>query len=190
GRSAGGSRAAVRPRPASCTAEASTRRTPPPSSPNASSMAYWWAAPHSIPKAGRNLCRPALPRYFPGRMYNFLLILLTLDALILTTAVLLQAGQGGGLASLGGGAGTEQFMGGRQATTLLTKITWWCAGIFLFISLVLAFMSAHSAAPRSVLEGGAPAPAPVQPTPLPLPASPAPQNTPPQPSNQSPPPHR
>jgi len=123
-------------------------------------------------------------------MYNFLLILLTLDALILTTAVLLQAGQGGGLASLGGGAGTEQFMGGRQATTLLTKITWWCAGIFLFISLVLAFMSAHSAAPRSVLEGGAPAPAHVQPTPLPLPASPAPQNTPPQPSNQSPPPHR
>src|SRR3989454_4302871 len=62
--------------------------------------------------------------------------------------------------------------------------------LFLFISLVLAFMSAHSAAPRSVLEGGAPAPAPVQPTPLPLPASPAPQNTPPQPSNQSPPPHR
>src|SRR6266571_2133431 len=143
------------------------RRTPPPSSPSASSMAYWWAAPRSIPKAGRNLCRPPLPRYFPGRMYNFLLILLTLDALILTTAVLLQAGQGGGLASLGGGA-----------------------GIFLFISLVLAFMSAHSAAPRSVLEGGAPAPAPVQPTPLPLPASPAPQNTPPQPSNQSPPPHR
>src|SRR5207249_7050424 len=84
------------------------------------------------------------------------------DALILTTAVLLQAGQGGGLASLGGGAGTEQFMGGRQATTLLTKITWWCAGIFLFVSLVLAVISPHSAAPRSVLEGGAPAPAPVQ----------------------------
>jgi len=124
-------------------------------------------------------------------MYTFLLFALALDALILITAVLLQAGQGGGLASLGGGAGTEQFMGGRQATTLLTKITWWCAGIFLFISLVLAVMSAHSAAPRSVLEGGAPAPAPVQPAPLPLPGAQAPQNTPPpQPSNPSPPPHR
>src|SRR2546430_11509540 len=87
-------------------------------------MASWWAAPPSIPKAGRNLCRPALPRYFPGRMYSFLLILLTLDALILTTAVLLQAGQGGGLASLGGGAGTEEFMGGRQGATLLPPITW------------------------------------------------------------------
>src|SRR6266700_3119544 len=153
------------------------RRTPPPSSPSASSMAYWWAAPRSIPKAGRNLCRPPLPRYFPGRMYNFLLILLTLDALILTTAVLLQAGQGGGLASLGGGAGTEQFMGGRQATTLLTKITWWCAGIFLIVSLSLAVMSAHTAAPRSVLEGGVPAPAPTQPSTTP-------------PSNPKRPPHR
>src|SRR5437879_2687741 len=93
-------------------------------------------------------------------MYNLLLFLLALDALILTTAVLLQAGQGGGLASLGGGAGTEQFMGGRQATTLLTRITWWCAGIFLFISLVLAFMSSHGAAPRAVLaRGGTPPPA-------------------------------
>src|SRR5256712_1455967 len=117
-------------------------------------------------------------------------MVLTRDALILSTAVLLQAGHGGGLASLGGGAGTEQFMGGRQATTLLTKITWWCAGIFLFVSLILAVLSAHSASPRSVLEGGAPAPPPLPTTPLPLPAAPAPQNTPPaQPSNQSPPPH-
>lgn len=124
-------------------------------------------------------------------MYNFLLFLLALDALILIAAVLLQAGQGGGLASLGGGAGTEQFMGGRQATTLLTKITWWCAGVFLFISLILAVLSSRSASPRSVLEGGVPAPAPVQPTPLPLPTSPVqPSTPPPPPSNQSRPPHR
>jgi len=122
-------------------------------------------------------------------MYNLLLVILALDALILTTAVLLQAGQGGGLASLGGGAGTEQFMGGRQATTLLTKITWWCAGMFLFVSLVLAVMSANSGAPRSVLEGNVPAPAPVQTTPLPLPTTP-PQGAPAQPSSKTPPPHR
>ena len=114
-------------------------------------------------------------------MYNLLLVLLALDALILIAAVLLQAGQGGGLASLGGGAGTEQFMGGRQATTLLTKITWWCAGVFLFISLILAVLSSRSASPRSVLEGGVPAPAPVQPSTPPPP---------PRPSNQNRPPHR
>lgn len=122
-------------------------------------------------------------------MYNLLLVVLALDALILGTAILLQAGQGGGLASLGGGAGTEQFMGGRQATTLLTKITWWCAGIFLFVSLTLAILSSRSGAPRSVLEGNVPAPAPVQPTPLPLPSAPQQPATPP-PSNRTPPPHR
>jgi preprotein translocase subunit SecG len=123
-------------------------------------------------------------------MYGVLLFgILIPDAIILTAAVLLQAGQGGGLASLGGGAGTEQFMGGRQATTLLTKITWWCAGIFLFVSLVLAVMSSRSAAPRSVLQDNLPAPAPVQPAPLPLQPAPAAPATPP-PSNPSPPPHR
>jgi preprotein translocase subunit SecG len=107
-------------------------------------------------------------------VYNVLLFVLILDALILAAAVLLQAGQGGGLASLGGGAGTEQFMGGRQATTLLTKITWWGAGIFLFVSLVLAIMSSRGAAPRSVIDTEAPAPAPVQSTPLPLQSTPQP----------------
>ncbi len=126
-------------------------------------------------------------------MYTFLLVVLLIDALLLAVAVLLQAGQGGGLASLGGGAGTEVFMGGRQAVTLLTKATWWCAGIFLFLALCLAIMSSHSGAPRSVLEGNIPAPAPVQSAPLPLQSTPqpsAPQPSTSQPPAQSPPPHR
>src|ERR1044072_1701327 len=94
-------------------------------------------------------------------------------SLVLATAVLLQAGSGGGLASLGGGAGTETVMGGRQATTLLTKVTWWTAGIFLFLSLVLTFMSQSAAQPRSVLEGQGGAPAPVQQSPLPIETQPA-----------------
>ena len=57
-------------------------------------------------------------------MYGILVGILILDSLILAVAVLLQAGQGGGLASMGGGAGTETIMGGRQATTLLTKSLW------------------------------------------------------------------
>src|SRR2546428_13908188 len=109
-----------------------------------------------IPRAGEQLGRPGRGGNCPRRMYNVLLILLTLDALILTTAVLLQAGQGGGLAALGGGAGAGEFMGGRQATTLLTKITWWWAGLFLFVSLIPPVPSAHSGPPRSVLQGGAP----------------------------------
>ena len=118
-------------------------------------------------------------------MHGFLVSVLILDSLVLTTAILLQAGQGGGLASLGGGAGTEQFMGGRQATTLLTRVTWWSAGMFLFLSLVLAIMSAQTSAPRSVIDTTAPPPAPVLPTPLPLQSTPqAPPPAPP-PSNPS-----
>ena len=126
-------------------------------------------------------------------MYGILVAILILDCLILATAVLFQAGQGGGLATLGGGAGTETIMGGRQATTLLTKVTWWTAGIFLFLALILTFMSTSGNQVRSVLENQGQAPAPVQNTPLPIetqptapPAPPAPPAQPPKPSNRRP----
>src|SRR3989442_15956927 len=116
---------------------------------------------------------------------KILMAVLLLDSFVLAMAVLLQAGQGGGPASPGGGSGTEMFMGGRQATTLLQKVTWWPAGFFMFPALILAVMSAHSGAPRSVLEGGTPPPAPVQSAPLPIQSStPAPQPQTKRPSNR------
>lgn len=117
-------------------------------------------------------------------MYRVLLALLVLDALILAVAVLLQAGQGGGLASLGGGSGTEMVMGGRQAVTLLTKMTWWCGGIFLGLAFILTILSSQAAAPRSVLEGTVPPPV-SQPAPLPLQTAPQ-QQPPPQTPSQTP----
>lgn len=121
-------------------------------------------------------------------MYGILVGILILDSLILATAVLLQAGQGGGLAGLGGGGGTETVMGGRQATTLLTKVTWWTAGTFLFLALILSFMSQSGSQVRSVLEGqgGQQAPAPVGNTPLPIETQPT--APPPPPARQPPPP--
>src|ERR1700752_4475035 len=119
-------------------------------------------------------------------MYTILVVILILDSLILASAVLLQAGQGGGLSTLGGGAGTDTIMGGRQATTLLTKVTWWTAGIFLFIALILTFMSPSGGQVRSVLEGQGQAPAPVQQTPLPIETQPTapPPAPPPQPNRR------
>ncbi len=99
-------------------------------------------------------------------MFAFLLVLLILDAFILVSVVLLQAGQGGGLAAMSGGASTDSFLGGRQAVTILTKMSWWCGGIFLALSLVLAGMSARGTRPRSVLEGQIQPPAPATPLPL------------------------
>ena len=72
-------------------------------------------------------------------MFALLLTLLILDALILSAVVLLQAGQGGGLASLGG-ATTDTVLGGRQAVTILTKMTWWCGGLFLALALLLSLV--------------------------------------------------
>lgn len=75
-------------------------------------------------------------------MYVFLVTLLILDALLLSVVVLLQAGQGGGLASLGGGT-TDMVMGGRQAVTLLTTATRWLGGVFMGLALILSFVAAN-----------------------------------------------
>jgi preprotein translocase subunit SecG len=82
-------------------------------------------------------------------MYTLILVLLILDAIILSAVVLLQAGQGGGLATMGG-AGTETVLGGRQAVTILTKMSWWCGGLFLAFSLLLSVM--HRSATESDLQ--------------------------------------
>ena len=121
-------------------------------------------------------------------MYAALIVVLILTCCVLIASVLLQAGQGGGLASLGGGAGTEVLMGGRQAVTILTHATRWSAGIFLLLAFVLSIISARGGRPQSVLEGNIPAPQPVQTTPLPLQTAPATgsQAAPAQPSPQTP----
>ena len=106
-------------------------------------------------------------------LYRILLIVLILDSLVLIAAILLQAGKGSGLAANFGGASSspDAFIGVRQAGTILTKATWWGAGIFLGLSFVLQVMSTRATAPRSVLEktfSNQPAPA------APLPAGTAP----------------
>ena|SRR5206468_693724 len=123
-------------------------------------------------------------------LYNILRFLLVLDSLILVAAVLMQAGQGGGMAASFGGvsSSTSSFLGTRQAGNLLTKASWWCGGAFLFLSFCLTLMSTRSTAPKSVLDQTfgpapvtAPAPQPATANPAvpltPAPANPAPGNT-------------
>lgn len=121
-------------------------------------------------------------------MFTFLLIILILNAILLAVVVLLQAGTGGGLAAMGGGAATDSVLGGRQATTILTKGTWWLGGIFLGLSLILSGMSSRGAAPRSVLDAEpVTAPTPVAPpTQLPLELDEAPSGQQPAPQQQPP----
>lgn len=87
-------------------------------------------------------------------LYTFLLILLILDSIVLIAAVLLQAGQGGGMAASFGGVSSSasSFLGTRQTGNLLTKASWWCGGLFLGLSFLLAIASSRSRTPRSVLD--------------------------------------
>jgi preprotein translocase subunit SecG len=101
-------------------------------------------------------------------MYGFLLAILVLDGLFLSIVILLQSGKGGGLAAMGGGVtATEGILGGRQATTVLTRSTWISGGIFLGLAVVLAILSSRATQPQSILldelQQTAPAPEPILP---------------------------
>src|SRR5213075_3499574 len=97
---------------------------------------------------------------------KILIVLLAIDSVVLIAAVLLQSGKGGGLAASFGGvtSSADAILGTRQTGNLLTKASWWCGGIFLFLAFVLSLASTRGRAPRSVLDQAfpnAPSPAPV-----------------------------
>src|ERR1700750_1818932 len=87
-------------------------------------------------------------------LYNTLLVLLIIDSFVLILAVLLQSGQGGGLAASFGGVSSSasSFLGTRQTGNLLTKASWWCGGLFLGLSFLLSIASTRSPRPKSVLD--------------------------------------
>jgi preprotein translocase subunit SecG len=118
-------------------------------------------------------------------LYSFLRVFLVLDSFVLIGAILLQAGKGTGLAANFGGASSspDAFIGIRQAGNLLTKATWWCAGVFLGLAFVMQIMSTRTRVPRSVLEESLPntpaqtAPAPGSSPTTAVPLTPVPQGT-------------
>jgi preprotein translocase subunit SecG len=85
-------------------------------------------------------------------------------AIALIGVVLLQRSEGG-IGGLGGG-GMSGFMTTRGSANLLTKTTRWLAGTFMATSLMLAWLAAHSSAPKPVITSEPPPPieAPAVPT--------------------------
>ena len=109
--------------------------------------------------------------------YKILLVLLILDALVLTGAVLMQSGKGGGMAaSFGGASSSDALFGTRQAGNLLTKASWWCGGLFIGISFILQMAANRGRVPTSVLDKSftPTKTAPAQPTAPPNGSSPVP----------------
>ena len=102
-------------------------------------------------------------------MYGFLLTLLVLDGFVLGVVILLQAGKGGGLAAMGGGAtATEGILAGRQATTMLTRTTWTGGTLFMVLALILSIMSSRAQAPQSILQQDFQQTAPAAASPVPV----------------------
>src|SRR5437763_9810758 len=119
-------------------------------------------------------------------MYTFLLVLLAIDSFVLVAVVLMQAGQGGGMAASFGGASSSSgtIFGTRQAGNLLTKASWWCGGIFLALAFILSLASTRTRQPKSILDQAfpnapAPASAPAATNPANLPVTPLPTSAPP-----------
>ena len=85
---------------------------------------------------------------------KILIALLAIDSVLLVAAILLQAGKGGGMAATFGGASSsaDSIMGTRQAGNLLTKLSWWCGGIFIGLAFMLSLTSSRRSAPRSILD--------------------------------------
>ena len=111
-------------------------------------------------------------------LYYLVATLYVLTCLVLMLVVLIQQGKGGDIASAFGGGSSQAAFGARTGATLLTKVTWVCAGLFVVGALALSVIGQRG--PSSVL-GSVPLPKPAQSAPAPVPAAPkpAPQTTPP-----------
>lgn len=72
-------------------------------------------------------------------MYSFIVILIGLIGLLMTVVILLQSGQGSGLAGIAAGDSTRQVLGARQAPDLLEKATWTFATAFIVLCVVANF---------------------------------------------------
>ena len=111
-------------------------------------------------------------------MFTFLLVIQALIAFALVSVILMQKSEGGGLTSSGSPSG---LMSARSAADFLTRTTAILAGLFIAMSILLAFLAASrhgstidaslqratpvtapQALPTAAPPGGAFAPAPTQ----------------------------
>ena len=73
-------------------------------------------------------------------MFTFIIILITVIAILISLVVLVQSGKGGGLAGIAAGGATQQVLGARQAPDILEKATWILASAFIILCVLSNFI--------------------------------------------------
>ena len=73
-------------------------------------------------------------------LLTILVVLHVIVAIFLIAVVLLQTGKAGNIADVFGGGGSMAAFGARGAATVLSRITWVAAFLFLITSLGLSLM--------------------------------------------------
>ena len=86
-------------------------------------------------------------------MFYLLLVLHVIVCIFLVIIVLLQQGKSADLAGAFGGQGSQTAFGPRGAANLLTRLTTWCAVIFMLTSIGLYILMQKHVGGHSVLEG-------------------------------------
>lgn len=72
-------------------------------------------------------------------MFSMMVAFIALIAAVLILVILLQSGQGGGLAGIAQGGAARQVLGTRQAPDTLEKATWWLGALFITLCVMTNF---------------------------------------------------
>ncbi|NPA13427.1 MAG: preprotein translocase subunit SecG [Aquificae bacterium] len=83
-------------------------------------------------------------------LFTILSILLVIDAILLIIVVLMQKTKGAEIGAIFG-SGAASAVLGAGASTILTKITYWLGGIFLFLVFSLSYIHHKSLKSSSVI---------------------------------------
>lgn len=76
-----------------------------------------------------------------NRLFTLVLIIHILVSVVMIGSVLLQVGKGASIGSTFGSTSSQTIFGSAGPATLLAKVTYACAGIFMVTSLTLTYMS-------------------------------------------------
>ena len=88
-------------------------------------------------------------------MFTFLIVLISIIAVLMTLVVLLQSGKGCGLAGIAAGGATTQILGSRQAPDFLEKATWSLATAFIVLCILSNFVIGPETQGGSVIQQNA-----------------------------------